>query len=276
MIELDSRTLFEKLRRRVTGAPRPISTRYVLFSYPKSGRTWVRFMVDLYLARTYNRPVRNVFEVEKDPFVRSRHPILVTHFTFTRNVPYYQVGRFTQRKTIVPTSHGVLLTRNLYATLASHFVHMRNRTRQFDGTPSEFLRHPNLGVLKLITFYNFWLTLRAEFASSDVFSYEALKANPAIVFTQVLTSLGISPVNAQLVDDVVAKSSFERLQELALAEAYRGTVLAPTVPSNKNSWKVREGQSRGFRSVFSEDDLAHIRRLVDDLLIDKSIVDLST
>ena len=61
-------------------------------SYPKSGRTWVRFMVDSYLADLHGIPVSNVFQVERrlDP----RWRIEWTHLTgqMTYLIPFDQIG----------------------------------------------------------------------------------------------------------------------------------------------------------------------------------------
>ena len=52
-------------------------------------------------------------------------------------------------------------------------------------------------------------------------------------------------------------------------------MLAPVDPHNKNSWKVRQGRADGFREIFSDEDIQYIKRLVDDLLIEKTLVDIS-
>ena len=51
----------------------------IFLSYPKAGRTWVRFMVDSYLCRLHELAVGNVFEAEEHP----RQPVRIvwTHLT---------------------------------------------------------------------------------------------------------------------------------------------------------------------------------------------------
>jgi hypothetical protein len=244
---------------------------YVFLSYPKSGRTWVRFMVDDYLARYYRRNLKNVFLAEKDLVVGRHHRILYTHFT--DRLDYYDMGSFEERSTLVPRSHCVLLTRNIYATLASSYHGVRYRYGR-DFTPSEFLRRPRVGAMKIISFYNLWVQLQREFLTTRVFSYETLRADTRGVFPQVLEALGI-PLDLRLAEEVVEGSSFERLRELSESEAYRGTRLAPTDPANPKSYKVREAKPDGFRSVFSDEDVQYIKRVIDDVLLDKTVVDTS-
>lgn len=266
------RALYRRVRERTFYAPIRNVPQHVFLSHPKSGRTWVRFMLDLYLMKKYGRSMQHVFEIEKDPFVHRRHRIKYTHFT--DQLPYYDMGNFKERATLVPKSHAVLLARNIYATLASGYCHVRYRIGQVI-TPGEYLRGTKFGALKIITFYNLWLQLRKEFLSARVFSYEALKTDTEGVLRQILQAVGIKPVDEALLSGVVEESSFRRMQELSLSEAYKDTVLGPGDSKNQNSWKVREGKVDGFREIFSAEDLEYIRGLIDDLLIDKTIVDIS-
>lgn len=272
MIPIGVDGLVERLRARTLDQLRPQPTQYIFLSYPKSGRTWARFMIDLYLVKRYGRQHPNVLDAERDPVIRRHHRIKFTHFM--EHLCYYELGGFKHRRTLVPRSHAVLLTRNLYATLASAYNHVRHRVGRV-VTPGAFIREPKRGAIKIVSFYNFWLQLRSEFLSATVFSYEALKANTPGVFTQMLEAVGIDQIDARLVAEVVEESSFQRMQQLAMTEPYKDTVLAPTDPNNHNSWKVRQGKTHGFREVFSGEDLAYIKRLIDDLLIDKSVVDIS-
>lgn len=262
-----------RIHGRMYGLLQRHAPRYVFLSYPKSGRTWVRFMIDCYVTQRYGRTVKRVFDIEQDPVLSRKHRITYTHFVVGR--PYYDVGCFKERATLVPSSHAVLLTRNIYATLASAYCHARYRTKQFTGSPIQYLRDPRRGALKLIMFYNLWLELRAEFLSSAVFSYEALTRDTKGVFRRILASLGIGADDDGLLDRVVTQASFKRLQELSLSEDYRDTPLAPGDVHDQRSWKVREGKAGGFREMFSPDDIAYIARLIDELLIDKTLVDVS-
>ena len=106
----------ERLRVRMSGRLQPEPAQYIFLSYPKSGRTWVRFMIDSYLVKRYGRSVQNVFAAEKDPVTLRHHRIKFTHLMGEEDLNYYELGGFKHR-TLVPKSHAVLLTRNLYATL---------------------------------------------------------------------------------------------------------------------------------------------------------------
>jgi len=229
-------------------------------------------MVDLYLTKKYKRGKRNVFAIEYDTVARRYHCIYYTHFVVHRH--YWEMGGFKERSTLVPRSHGILLTRNIYATLASSYHHVRYRIGR-KVTPSEFIRETKRGAVALITFYNLWLILRSEFLSASCFSYEALKRDSAGVFQDILEALGISPVDQTILRDVVNESTFNRMQQLALTEEYKNTPIAPTDQLNRNTWKVREGKANGFWNTFSEKDVNYIKRVIDDLLLDKTLVDTS-
>src|SRR5690349_7405005 len=106
----------------------------VLFlSYPKSGRTWVRFLVDAYLADLHGIPVANVFEVERR--LDRRWRIEWEHLTgaMIRLLPFDRVGEVDLAR--LDGRACVLLTRDPYATLASAYFQARDRVKVFSGTP---------------------------------------------------------------------------------------------------------------------------------------------
>ena len=65
----------------------------VLFiSYPKSGRTWIRFMVNSYICKLNNLSFANVFHVEK--LLAPEQAIIWSHLSgaMILNLPYYQLN----------------------------------------------------------------------------------------------------------------------------------------------------------------------------------------
>ena len=63
----------------------------------------------------------------------------------------------------------VLLMRNFHATLASAYRQAQYRIKVFHGSPSEFLRRPQFGVVKLVTFYNIWNELKTQLHRCCIF-----------------------------------------------------------------------------------------------------------
>ena len=233
----------------------------VMLSYPKSGRTWMRFMVDSYLCRLFELDCRNVFEAEH--LLRGRMPVEWTHLTgaMVMRRYYWEMGPLALNG--AEGGLWVLLTRNFRATLASAYYQARDRVRVFEGTPAQFVRDPRYGIIKLVTFYNMWEQVRPKLPRHTIVSYESLLRDTRNTFTQVLGALRID-IHDALVHKVVAEATFEQMKALSVTEDYHGTVLAPTDPDRPETYKVRQGgQSKS--EMFDAEDIAYIDDVVNRL-----------
>ncbi len=236
----------------------------IMLSYPKSGRTWLRFMVNSYLCRVCQLDCRNVFEAEK--LLRDRHPIEWTHLTgaMIARLPYWAMGPWKLDNT-ARRLPWVFLTRNFQATLASAYFQARDRIRVFDGTPSQFLRDPRNGVIKLVSFYNLFETIRPTLTNCKIISYEAVLEAPKPALKNIVETIGL-PIDDTILSDVVKEASFDNMKRLSVTPEYAGTVLAPTDPTRPETFKVRSG-GRDKAQLFNDEDLAYIDRVVGDLFL---------
>lgn len=227
----------------------------LFLSYPKSGRTWVRFLVDAYLADLHGVRVSNVFEVERR--LDRRWRIEWTHLTgaMIQLLPHERIGEVDLSR--IDGRACVFLTRDPYATLASAYFQARDRVKVFSGTPSEFLRSPLFGARKLAAFYEMAEGLRERFSSFTELSYEAMREDSAAGLRTVLAALG-AEVDPERIARAVELGSFENLRRLARAPEYAGTPIAPVDPDNPDSEKVRRGGDGGWRELFGEEDARYI------------------
>lgn len=236
----------------------------VLLSYPKSGRTWVRFMVDSYLCRLHGLDCANVFDAEN--LLQNRLPIQWTHLSgaMVMRRAYWEMGPLNLNGAV--NAAWALLIRNFRATLASAYFQARDRVKVFDGTPQQFVRDPRYGVIKLVTFYNQWEQLRPKLHRHTIVSYESLLRDTRATFTQILDALQIE-VRDALAQQVTAEATFEHMKALSVTPAYRGTVLAPIDPTRPETFKVRGGGDEA--ALFDADDLAYIDDVADRLFLAK-------
>lgn len=228
-------------------------------SYPKSGRTWVRFLVDAYLADLHGIQVSNVFEVERR--LDSRWRIEWTHLTgaMIQLLPYDRIGEVDLSSLDGRTC--VWLSRDPYATLASAYFQARDRVKVFQGTPSELIRSPLFGARKLAAFQVLMEILKDRFSSFTHLTYEGFQADPAAGLRTVLEALG-AEVDPERIGKSVALGAFDSLRRLARTPEYAGTPIAPVDPENPDSDKVRRGGDGGWRDLFSEEDVAYIDSVI--------------
>ena len=226
----------------------------LFLSYPKSGRTWVRFLVDAYLADLHGIPVSNVFEVERR--LDRRWRIDWSHLTGAMIwlLPY---DRIEVDLSEIDGRDCVFLTRDPYATLASAYFQARDRVKVFSGSPSEFVRSPLFGARKLAAFYEMVDGLRERFSSFTELSYERMREDPAAGLRTVLEALG-AEIDPERIARAVELGRFESLRRLARAPEYAGSPIAPVDPDNPDSDKIRRGGDGGWRELFGEEDVRYI------------------
>lgn len=241
---------------------------HLFLSYPKAGRTWVRFMVDDYLCRREGLSLPNVFDIESKLKATPRH-IEWSHLTAAMifRMPYYQMGAINVEQ--LKGLPAVLLTRNVYATMASAYFQARDRVKVFNGTPSQFLRSPRYGIIKFVTFFNLLFDLRGTLGPTAVVSYEAMKRNTEHEMTRVLEGLNIE-IDAALLRQSIAAGTMENMRTLGLTAAYAKTPLAPMDAADPNSFKVSAAGRARHDELFNDEDRAYIRRVIDDLLTEKN------
>jgi hypothetical protein len=237
--------------------------RFALCSFPKSGRTWLRFILASYFRRAFDLDVtvdlHTLFTLlpndDDDPargraaFRYAGHPqvplILSSHSDYCPELAHSAI---------------IFIARNIYDTVVSYDFHMSKQVRVWEADLPAFLRGDE-GLTRLVAYYNSWSD-RLAGRRSLVLAYEGLHADAPGVVARVLSFVGIRP-DAPIVAQAVADSSFERMREVELE---RGIAGLRYDPSERDARRVRVGQVGGYRGSLSEGDCRYIKgRCLDEL-----------
>lgn len=231
--------------------------RNFFISYPKSGRTWVRFLVNAYKAKLFRVDVPNIFKVERK--LRLQHHVEWTHLAGHQKNAYYAMR--PDNVALLKKTPCVFMIRNFHATLASAWFQVTERLGvSLDNTDS-FLFGKEFGIMHMISFYNSWIEIAAQLEEVRYVSYEKLKTDTREEFAKILESLGL-PLDEMLISETLEMGSFENMQRLGASEAYANTVLAPTNRSNPDSAKVRSGSAGSFRELFTDEQINCINEAI--------------
>lgn len=238
--------IFRKTRNRVRLAADAATATGFLTSYPKSGRTWFRFILSNYfntaadlkvgvdLHSTFSivpnfdcDPVRGIPAFRKARF-ESRIPlILVTHHGYRRSI-------FLNKPVI-------FMVRDPRDVLVSAYFHATRHKHRFAGSISDFLASPDQGLTPLVAYLNGWADgLRRH--QHYVLSYEALSADPVAATTKVLSFLNYA-VDRESVKGAVEASHFEAMRERERSEGIPAHHYDLT---DNESLRMRKGKVGGF------------------------------
>lgn len=212
----------------------------VVISFPKSGRTWLRVMLD---------------ELGAD-------------VKYTHGKSGHGAGRtFPELSTSIAREYKriVFLQRDPRDTAVSGYYQKKYRLDGYDGTLSDFIRDPGFGIHKIMAFNKMWKDLAQSRSNMYFVTYEDLQQDTVKELMGILAFLGRRST-PEKVAHVAERNTFEnmRRREAAgdFAKSY-GDALAPKDVTNENSYKVRRGKVAGYRDELTPEDIAWCRSEID-------------
>lgn len=174
-------------------------------SFPKSGRTWTKTIVENYLCRLHGLPdftfeeflpwVR-VGSARKIPRIEFMHPYCTeTDPAVTDRL----MERIAGKKVIVLVRDPREVVFTYYFRLSKRFKDPRVRSMSL----SDFIRHPSFGIGRIVDFTNTWYGAGDRFRDFLFLRLEDIKARPEEKIPGLLEFLGI-PVNLEVLREVIA------------------------------------------------------------------------
>lgn len=211
---------------------------YVFVSFPKSGRTWVRLMLeDLGVSLKYDH-------------AGSRHAGGALHMDDLPD-PVGWKGRKI-----------IFMHRCPRDTVVSGYHQARHRTGQpYEGSLSDFIRDPHHGIGKVVKFNNLWLSRLKDFPESSyiVVTYEDMKAGTRGQMEKILrfVNKNISPAR---LEKTIADAEFSKMQKReksgGLMKKY-GAAFAPADNAGPSGLKARKGKVGGYREEMQPEDILY-------------------
>ena len=246
---------------------------FAIFSYPKCGRTWVRFLLAWYLKELYQLDLdvdfHSIFRLlpnnSKDPQrgvpafaygARDDIPkIVFSHLPVESNLP-------------VPI---IFLSRCPLDTLISEYFQKKNRQKIFAGSVSEYLRSPH-GLLELCNYYNHSCASMATMGATQpenrllLLSYEQLHADTTEALRQVLALVDV-PLDEAMVQKAIEKSSIDKMRQSEIERGFPSQQ-ARGETSDPNALRAREGKTGGYSQHLTDADVSFARQYLRSHLND--------
>ncbi len=230
--------------------------------YPKTGNTWIRFLLGRYVQLACGLDDLPLFD-EADRWGANVRNCLGFAATFTHRPLSWkrQKAADLDRRTVVGPFAGrkvVLITRHPLDTLVSFWFQSRLREQRFRGPLDAFLAHPVLGFEKYLRFHSIWREEHQRAAGFFLLRYEELRRDTPGTFCRLLRFLGVE-ADGRLVGEAVAFASFDNMKRLESSSGrslrYRSSgaeVFATGDPENPEACHVRKGKVGGYREYLDE------------------------
>ncbi|HHP7245034.1 MAG TPA: sulfotransferase domain-containing protein [Elainellaceae cyanobacterium] len=226
----------------------------LLLSFPKSGRTWLRYLVGSYLNEHFllGLPEEHQLEVQSFTNIRVLHD---------DDVDAKPVDAFNPDKSVFSPYKIILLVRDPRDVVVSWYFEKSRRHPKlwsgrfigFEGTLSEFIRS-DYGIRAIARYLGIWANHLPKFPDIRLVRYEDLKGDTTAELTRILQFLGIE-TQSFLVSSVVEKCSFQAMRSLEEMSALNSNRLKPVDIDDPESFKVRRAIVGGYRDYLAQADL---------------------
>jgi hypothetical protein len=246
---------------------------YVLMSWGKSGRTWLRVMISRFYQVKFDIPARHMLGFDNYHRMNAAVPrIFFTHGNYLRNYTgdWDTKADFYGKKII-------MLVRDPRDVAVSQFFQWKYRMKRnkkalnwypphgADVSPYDFVMNEAAGLPCIIAFFNTWARELPRVRASMVIRYEDMRKDPAAVLRRLFEFLGTPGSDAEI-QDAVEFAAYENMKQLEEKNAFRssGARLVPGNKSNPDSYKVRRAKVGGYRDYFNDEQLSRIEALFEE------------
>lgn len=251
------------IKRRAMHAWKFATARYVVVSFPKSGRTWLRATLTFYYAERYGLVDPPLLEFANLHYLDRRIPkIYFTHDEEPDLAPA-ELGRDKSR---YRTKHVLFVGRDPRDVTVSLYFHRRHRDRDVDRPLFEFMRGERGGLRTTVEFMNIWSEALKRIPNALRISYEAMHAAPEETLEQVLRFFGETEIDRRALRAAIERARFDRLQSLERAGAFASGRLTAGDAADVDSYKVRRGKVGGFKDYFDDGERKALDTIVREHL----------
>lgn len=247
---------------------------WVLMSWGKSGRTWLRVMLSR--AYTLKGGIDASELLDFDNLRDSDASLPAVFFTHNNYIKDY-TGNF-ESKAHFQGKRIVLLVRDPRDVAVSQFFQWQYRMRpnkkfindypphSADIDVWDFVQDADAGVPRIVDYFNGWARAVPELKDVLVVRYEDMRAEPGAVLARILEFTGTEVTPGQ-VQEAVDFAAYENMKKMEQDSFFKGSGarVKPGDKDNPQSFKVRKAKVGGYRDHFDDAQCAQLEAMVAEL-----------
>ena len=247
---------------------------WVLMSWGKSGRTWLRVMLSRAYTLKGGLPADELLDFDNLRDVNPALPaVFFTHNNYLRDYTgnQHSKGHFKGKRI-------VLLVRDPRDVAVSQFFQwqfrMRPNKKFINDYPThgadidtwDFVLDKDAGVPRIVDYFNGWAEAIPELKDVLIVRYEDMRADPGRVLAQILEFTGteVTPGQVQEAVDFAAYDNMKKMEQESFFKG-SGARVKPGDKDNPQSFKVRKAKVGGFRDYFTDEQCDQLQAMVNTL-----------
>jgi hypothetical protein len=276
------------IQREATGNQRTARhTEATIVSYPKSGRTWLRYLLGVALTEHFRlkHPDIEKLKVELEPLSKL-HPEVPKFSVIHDDHPEWKKPHeLSADKSEFMGKVNILMVRDPRDVIVSlYFEHKEridmyshylarcpdlqqylHRVKPFDGSIHEFVAQDVGGIDTIITYYNIWAEAQGEI---DYFlvRYEDLMKRTADIMKDIFNYLNIRDVSFEAIAKAVKDGSFQSMRDHEVSNHVDSFILTPKNHSDFETYKTRRGLVGGYVDYLDDHEIEMINTKIAERL----------
>lgn len=247
---------------------------WVLMSWGKSGRTWLRVM----LSRAYQlKGGLNAHELlDFDNLKKQDSQLPAVFFTHNNYLRDYTGNR--ESKEHFRGKRIVLQVRDPRDVAVSQFFQWQFRMRPnkkfindypphgADISVWDFVLDKDAGVPRIVDYFNGWARAIPKLKDVLIVRYEDMREDPAAVLSSIMEFTGTA-VSAEQVREAVEFAAYDNMKKMEQEKFFKGSGarVKPGDRDNPQSFKVRKAKVGGYRDYFTDEQCAQLDTMVAGL-----------
>ena len=241
-----------------------------LVSFPKSGVTWLKFMLTQVLIKTYG--LEDSATVDLNKLIRQNPQLPNIIWTHDNSHIIDEKGNINDIEKMFiyggrlryGKSRVILLVRDPRDVVVSHYFQVTKRSEKPLDLPSmnAFIRHKYYGVERIVRFYQIWNRNSWIPQQLLIVRYEDLLENGIATLNKILNFIDVQNVDSAVLKQVYEESQADKMRQLEMQGKVEG--MRNFGPS-KNALKVRRAKIGSYKDELSNDDIRYCNRIMKNL-----------
>jgi len=228
---------------------------FYLLSFPKSGRTWLRYIlanyINLYYKLNLDINLHTMFNLIPNDSLDTKKGL--TSYSFVKDDRFpILIASHNSLKSYTDENKIVLL-RNVYDLLVSDYFQHIHFLKKYDGSIKEFIKERNSSLHRYCNFIN---SLENNANQTIVITYEMMHENIFDVIKELLNYLNMD-IDNEILEQSIKYSTFENMKK---DELIRGIPDYKGDKNDTNSFRIREGKVNNYDKYLDQEDIEYINQ----------------
>lgn len=221
----------------------------ILSSYPRSGSTWIRFILCNLISLSEWNGRRIDFSILNDTMMELGNNNLLQSWPYSTTIPRV-VKTHLKYIPLFYRNRSIGVIRDPRDTMVSYYHYKKDRQCEFRGTFHEFLRHPDFGLSSWFEHYQSW---RERWTL--VIQYENIRENTHREVRNILHLLEADNLPESIVHEAIRRSDIRNIRSI--------DDLPERAKPNIQAQFARSGRTEQWPFYFSDEDLRYYSELLE-------------